>query len=359
MRCSNRNNKAVATGYNALVSLPHRWSRPFAFAPLEGVGHPAYLELVAAEAPLGLLGAPFWSVGRGPLDRRALERHVASLPVSGHCLCAVQLLGADPERMALAARWAVEAGARVVDVNLGCPARRVVARGAGAALLGDPERLYRLLARVRDAVPVTLSAKLRAGLEDDRLLFENTAAIEAAGVDFLTLHPRTAGQGYRGVANWQALARVVSRVAIPVVGNGDCWYAEDARRLRRETGCAAVMIGRPALRNPWIFEQLAALQDGRPPPRPAGRELVAWLERVASRLAAAFAPYPGRDTGKLKELVRYLGSAVPDGGGFRRAALRAPDTPALLGLARERLGDRPPEALDLGPDGPHRLMRTP
>jgi tRNA-dihydrouridine synthase len=262
----------------------------------------------------------------------------------------VQLLGVDPGRMARAAAILERAGAEVIDVNLGCPAKEVVGRGAGAALLRDPEAVRRLLARVRVALSGTLSAKVRLGFDDTELAFEVAEAAAAAGVDFLTVHPRCRCDFYDGVADWRWTRDIQARLPIPVVGNGDCWYAADALQLMAEARCAAVMIGRPALRNPWIFSQIAALREGREPIRPDGAALVAWLRRVATRYQEAFGK---RRTvvRLLKELINHLGRAVADGGTFRDAALRQPSTEAILALADEQLGGLPAELLDLDASG--------
>jgi len=252
--------------------------------------------------------------------------------------------------MARAAAILERAGAEVIDVNLGCPAADAVRRGAGAALLRDPEAVLRLLARVRAAVSGTLSAKMRLGLDDSELAFEVGEAAAAAGVDFLTVHPRRRCDFYDGVADWRWIRDIQARLPVPVVGNGDCWYAADALRLMREAGCAAVMIGRPALRNPWIFSQLAALREGREPFRPDGAALVAWLRRVAERYQQDLRARRAV-TGILKELINHLGRAVADEGAFRRAALRQPSTEAILALAAERLSALPAERLDLDAGG--------
>jgi nifR3 family TIM-barrel protein len=326
---------------------PERWKQPTAFAPLEGVGNAVLRELVAEQGQVGLLCAPYLWVGHEPPAEARLVRQVVHAP--GVPLSA-QLLGVDPGSMARAAAVLDRAGAEVIDVNLGCPAKQVVERGAGAALLRNPEAVLRLLSRVRAAVRGTLSAKIRIGFDDTRLAFEVAEAAAAAGVDFLTVHPRRRCDFYDGVADWRWTREIQARVPIPVVGNGDCWYAADAIRLLAAAGCAAVMIGRPALRNPWIFSQIAALREGREPIRPDGAALVAWLHRAAARYQEVLGK---RRTvvRLLKVLINYLGRAVADEGAFRQAALHQPTTEAILALAEVRLGGLPAERLDLEASG--------
>jgi nifR3 family TIM-barrel protein len=312
-------------------------------APLEGVGHPVWRQLIAEQGGLGLSCMGFVPVGTVPIHPPSIRKHVvraSGLPLS------VQLLGREPERMAEAAAVLAEAGVDVVDVNLGCPARRAVARGAGAALLRDPDAMYHLLSRVRAAVPGRLSAKIRAGFDNTEAIFRVGDAAAAAGIDFLVVHPRSRADQFQGVADWRLIRALTEHLSIPVVGNGDCWYADDALRMERETGCAAVMVGRPAIRNPWIFSQVAALRRGQTPARPDGAQVAAWLHRAVTRYREVFG-HGKLHTGKIKELLRYLGRAVDDGGRFQQAALRAPHTDDILHLADAHLLPLPAQRLDL------------
>jgi len=330
------------------------WLTPSILAPLEGVGHPAWRALAAEPGGVGLVCTEFVSIGGAPFNPASLAREVVKVP--GIPL-SVQLLGQDPDRLAAAAGIVAGAGADVVDLNLGCPARGVVGRGAGAALLRDPERLEALVRQVRAAVPGCLSAKMRAGFDGSDRAVEIAERLQAAGIDFLTVHPRRRADFYTGVADWRLVRLLASRLRIPVVGNGDCWYARDALRLQAATGCAAVMLGRSAIRNPWIFAQIAALRAGTPPPAPGGADLAAYLHRVVARYRAAL----GNErlvTGKVKELVRYLGRAVRDGGAFRLAALRSGGADEILGCADHRLASLGVADLDLDAEGADRLEQS-
>lgn len=330
-----------------LPLTPDRWDHPVAFAPLEGVGQPWLRALLAAKGGIGLLCSPFVSVGQTPLPASRVARHVIR---AGETPLSVQLLGTSPRLMSDAAMVLVRAGVDVVDVNLGCPAKHAVSRGAGAGLLRDPEAVLRLLSRLRDAVQGTLSVKMRLGLTDTAPAMAVAEAAAAAGVDFVTVHPRRQSDYYAGVADWRWIRDIVQGIPIPVVGNGDSWYAVDALRMLTQTGCAAVMIGRPALRNPWIFAQIEALRAGMEPPRPTGADLVEWLNEAAARLTQGLERRRGA-AGHLKEIISYLGRAVNDGGGFRTAALRAQGVEQILALAKSHLAMLPSEALDLQADG--------
>jgi nifR3 family TIM-barrel protein len=325
---------------------------PFILAPMEGVTSEPIRGLISEYGPLGLVCTEFVRVAGEAVSRRHLERQVRKPP--GVAL-SVQLMGNDARLMAEAAGVIAGAGADVVDVNLGCPSKTAARKGVGAALLRDPGELRALLTTLRAAVPGLFSAKLRAGFDSSDTALENARIVERAGADFLTVHPRRRIDHYRGVADWRIVALLRKELAIPVVGNGDVWYAADALRMIEETGCAAVMIGRPAVRNPWIFRQIGELMHGREPFAPSGTDVVAHLTRVHERLRAAFPALNDRLAGPLKEHLGFLCRSLPDGGALARRLLRL-ETPALLLEAAEAaLSPLPPDALDLDAKGRYRL----
>ena len=180
----------------------------------------------------------------------------------------VQLFGADPDELAAAAEAAQEAGFRDVDLNMGCPVRKVVRSGSGAALLADMDRAERCLRALRRSVAGTLSAKIRLGWDAGRINCLEVGRMAAAcGVDVLALHARTRAQGYSGRADWEWVGRLAAAVTIPVVGNGDVATAATAVECLKASGCAGVMIGRAALSQPWIFRDASEILAGREPPR--------------------------------------------------------------------------------------------
>lgn len=166
----------------------------------------------------------------------------------------VQLFGADPCIMAEAAVFVAGYHPDLIDINMGCPVRKVVKTGSGAMLMKDPVLAGRIIASVVKAVNVPVTVKIRSGWSQGSANAREMARIaEDAGASAVIIHGRTADQGFSGRADWGVIAGVKSVVKIPVVGNGDIWQPEDAMRMRTQTGCDAVMVGRGALGNPWIF----------------------------------------------------------------------------------------------------------
>jgi nifR3 family TIM-barrel protein len=196
----------------------------------------------------------------------------------------VQVVGARPDEMERAAAWVVEHGADILDLNMGCPVKKVLKTGAGVALMRSPDLAADLVRAARrgagDAVPITV--KMRTGHADERNAVEVAQRLEDAGVAALTVHGRHREQVFRGAVDRDAIRAVVEAVSVPVVGNGDVKDGPSYRRMRQDTGCAAVMVGRAALGNPWVFADLAAAARGEPsppPPPPSAAERLAVMRR--------------------------------------------------------------------------------
>jgi tRNA-dihydrouridine synthase B len=230
-------------------------------APMAGVTN-APFRLVARECGAGRLTSE-------EIDARALVRDnartialTAYLPEERPL--AMQLLGEDPDLLAEAARRLEAAGADGVDLNMGCPVAKIVAKGQGAALMRDPLRAGVIFRTLRKAVAGALTIKIRGGWDERTVNAPEIARLaEGEGVDGITVHPRTRSQQYTGRAPWDVIAEVVAAVRVPVTGNGDVRSVDDARAMVAATGCAAVMIGRGALGRPWIFRGVEVSRDER------------------------------------------------------------------------------------------------
>ncbi len=311
---------------------------------MEGVTNAAVREVLASYGPVGLVCTEFVRISGGRISHAYLKRQVEKLP--GIPL-SVQVMGNDPELMAEAGAVVARAGADVVDLNLGCPTNAAVRKNVGSALLKDPALLARLLGTMRRAVPGLLSAKLRAGFDTTDDALNNARLVQDSGIDYLAVHPRRRVDHYNGSADWRIVAMIRRELSIPVVGNGDIWYAGFAVRMFEETRCDAVMLGRPALRNPWIFRQLSELLAGKEPFRPSGVDLALHVRRLARALSARADDGVNSALGPLKEQLGYLCRSVPDAASFQRRLQRLPTLELLLEASDEAFGALPVERLDL------------
>ncbi len=176
-----------------------------------------------------------------------------------------QIFGSRPEAMADAALHCQALGFDAVDINMGCPVKKVTKNGAGAALMREPENAARIVAAIRRAVTIPVLAKLRSGWSPEEI---NAVALARrlvdSGLDAVSVHPRTRSQFYSLSADWRIIAQVTAAVDVPVIGNGDVRTVEDAERMRRQTGCAGVMVGRAAQGNPWLPGRMAGLRTTPP-----------------------------------------------------------------------------------------------
>jgi tRNA-dihydrouridine synthase B len=241
---------------------------------------------------------------------------------------AVQLFGSRPEAMARAAQMAVEQGALIVDINMGCPAKKIVKTGAGASLLRDRGKAARIITAVRFACPVPLTVKIRAGWSPDQPVACDVARIaEDCGADAITVHGRFAGQGFSEQADWKIIRDVRERVKIPVIGNGDVFEAAQALKMRTETGCDGVMIGRGAVGNPWIFRQILHLGQGLSPPKPTLRERRSLIMEHHRQLSAIMGE--DRAARSMRGLLIWYTKGLPRSSRFRGKISRIMDLQSL------------------------------
>ena len=204
---------------------------------------------------------------------------------------AVQIFGSEPQVMAEAARMVEDAGADMVDINFGCPVRKVTKTGAGATLLEDPDRACRIVGAVAAAVDVPVTVKMRRGLSDgSRAALAVGPRLVEAGAAALTLHPRSAKQMYTGTADHSLTTELVQLVDVPVIASGDVTSRARAQQLLDETGCAAVMVGRAAQGNPWAVGEIAGASDREPLARGGRRRARALHARDRARAGPGSAP---------------------------------------------------------------------
>lgn len=235
---------------------------PFVLAPMAGITDRQFRRVLRRVGGVGLVTMEFVSavaaVRGDARTRRTMSFHPSERPLS------IQIYGSDPATMAEAARLVEASGADACDINMGCPANKILKGCRGAALMGDPDRARAIVRAVRAAIRVPLTVKFRLGLHDGALNHvEFGRMCQEEGADAVALHARTARQMFRGKADWDRIAELNARLSIPVLGNGDVETAADAVRMLRETGCAGVLIGRASMKNPWIYLQATDLLAGR------------------------------------------------------------------------------------------------
>jgi len=311
---------------------------PLVLAPMAGVTDRQFRLILRRVGGVGLVTMEFVSseaLTRG--SRRTVKMMdfcEEERPLS------IQIYGSNPARMAEAARVVESIGADVCDINMGCPANKVLKGCAGCALMGDLDLARRIVATVRKAIRIPLTVKFRAGIRENALNYVDLGKIcEDEGADGVALHPRTAKQMYRGKADWQRIARLKQELSIPVVGNGDIETAGDVLRMFDETGCDAVMIGRASMKNPWIYRQAAALMAGRVPEEPTledRRELILAHFRLLMEQEddAKFALH------KLRTFTGWYTHGLI-GGKHLRMQINQLSTPGEFVAAVERFFERP------------------
>jgi tRNA-dihydrouridine synthase B len=244
---------------------------------------------------------------------------------------AIQIFGARPEAMAEAARIAADAGADIVDINLGCPVKKVLKTGAGGALLRDPQLVARIVSAVRRACPVPLTVKTRAGWSPNHLsAWEMARILETCGVDAITVHARFVIQGFSGPSDWTIIASVKEQVTIPVIGNGDVFRPSLALEMRTQTACDGVMIGRGAIGNPWIFQQIMDMENGLAINRPELDERKA-LIMEHFRLLCDFMG-DDRAAKTMRGLLLWYTKGLPHSSRFRGAITRIKDLGTLIAV---------------------------
>ena len=327
-------------------------------APMAGVTDTVFRRFIKNLGGCGLIMTEFTSADGVLRDQRVRGRYLHFYE-DEHPISA-QLFGSSPSVLADAARLVEDLGFDLVDLNLGCPAKKVVKCNGGSGLLRDLPLIRQIFEAVRAAVKIPFTVKFRAGWNDDEIVCVELARMaESCGLGAVALHARTREQGYSGNARWEWIATVKQAVKIPVIGNGDIRSPEDACAVVAQTGCDAVMIGRMAPANPWIFRQIEQYVSGATgvPARPA-RVGTAALGRPAERSSApsndaAGKPYeepteadryqmirtyfqmllqeemPGAE-GKMKQFASWFTHGVSGGAALRRAIYEAKSGAEIL-----------------------------
>ncbi len=313
---------------------PHQLSNPYLLAPMAGLASTPFrgicIEHGAAAAPTELISAT--AIAHRNSRTLAMIERAPHEP-----LFWVQLFGADPGVMARAAERAVERGAMVIDINMGCPVRKVTNAGSGSALMQDTPRAVRIVEEIRAAVgeQVPVTVKFRSGWEhDQRNYLDFGQALEQAGAAALCLHPRTRAQRYSGQADWSLITALRQQVTLPLIGNGDVGCVADGRRMLVETGCDAVMVGRAALGNPWIFTGLVEGREVDPTPAQRTAVVIDHLDRLIAQVDE-----PIRALQRFRSRILYYTRGLDGGVEFRRNVVRIDDADELREAIRSYFCD--------------------
>lgn len=270
-------------------------------APMEGVGDRPFRKSMASiggfdEAVTEFMRVPVNAHVKS-LARVYMCQETAPIPI------AAQLMGSEPDLMAAMAVEVEKRGAPRIDLNCGCPSNTVTGKGAGSSLLKTPTLLNQIASSMVKAVQVPVTIKMRTGYEDTSLFKENLLAAQESGVKFITLHARTKVDGYGPPAKWEYIAEAKSILKVPLVGNGDILTVEDALRMKRETKCDALMIGRGSLINPFIFHEIRSHYSGKPY-KPSWEALERYLQIYLAELPSIMPPR--NKINKLKQLMGFL-----------------------------------------------------
>jgi nifR3 family TIM-barrel protein len=294
---------------------------------MAGVTDRDFRRIIRRIGGVGVVSMEFVSsraiVGGQPRARELMSFSCEERPL------AIQIYGSDGPTMAEAARVVEELGADICDINMGCPANKVLKGCAGAALMGDLELAESIVRAVRRAITIPLTVKFRLGLDGERATYLELGRIcEANGAAAVALHARTARQMFSGEADWSRIARLKEALSIPVIGNGDVRDAADAVRMLGQTGCDGVMIGRAATKNPWIFRQVEARLSGGRIPEPTLEDrralILGHFRLLAERETSKYALH------KLRKFTGWYTHGLPHGRRLRQQIQGLPDVPTFL-----------------------------
>ena len=284
-------------------------------SPMAGLTDSVFRRLIKRLGGCGLVMTEFTSsegLTRNSLkSKRMLFYHEEERPVTA------QLFGAEPSRLAEATRMVEDLGFDAIDLNLGCPAKKVVKACGGSALLRETKLLEEILKTIRAATSLPFTIKIRAGWSETEVVSVQVGKMaQDIGINAIAFHPRTRVQGFSGHSDWNLIGELKAALNIPVIGNGDIVTPEDAFRMKQETGCDGVMIGRGALSNPWIFRQIHELENGLAPTQPG---VAAKYQLIKSYFQLLFEEETPGAIGKMKQFASWFTHAIPYGAALRKS----------------------------------------
>jgi tRNA-dihydrouridine synthase B len=308
---------------------------PLALAPMAEVTDTYYRSLIKELGGVGLVVSEF--ISSEGLTRKNDRSHAMLAFSEAERPVAIQIYGGDPDRMDDAAAIVEEQGVDIVDINMGCPVRKIVSSGAGSAMLKDFDKASKVVEKIRRRVKIPVTVKVRKGWESDDVL-PLLQRFEQIGVASIAIHGRTRSEAYTGASDWDYIAQVKSALSIPVFGNGDVKTPADALRMFQTTGVDGVMIGRAALHNPFIFRDIAAHVAGTKVTNEVDRRIDA-MQRYLSKIDGA--PQPDKwKLHKARTVIGWFSKGIAHGKDIRLGLAditAVADVQKLLDGARERL----------------------
>ncbi|HUP44332.1 MAG TPA: tRNA dihydrouridine synthase DusB [Thermoanaerobaculia bacterium] len=309
---------------------------PLALAPMAEVTDTYYRSLIKELGGVGLVVSEF--ISAEGLTRKNDRSHQMLAFSENERPVAIQIYGGDPERMDDAAAIVEAEGVDIVDINMGCPVRKIVNSGAGSGMLKDFDKAARVVEKIRRRVKIPVTVKVRKGWETDNVL-PLLKRFEEIGVSSIAIHGRTRSEAYTGASDWGYIAQVKSELTIPVFGNGDVKTASDAVRMFETTGVDGVMIGRAALHNPFIFRDIHAYVNGEPIAANEVERRIDAMQRYLSKIDGA----PQIDKWKLhkaRTVIGWFSKGIPHGKDIRTGLqdiLCVADVQRLLDRTRQQL----------------------
>lgn len=305
---------------------------PVILAPMAGVCDLPF-RLLAKELGCALAVTEMVS-DKGLIYKNEHTREMLAIDEAEHPV-SIQIFGAEPECMARAAKIVEQAGADILDINMGCPAPKIVKNGEGSALMKTPELAQRIIAAVVQAVKIPVTVKIRKGWDEESVNAPDLAQLaEQAGASAIAVHGRTREQFYSGSVDLQVIQAVKAKVKIPVIGNGDITSPEDAKQMMEKTGCDAVMIGRAAQGNPWIFRQVNHyLTTGVKIPGPSRLERVVMLRKHFDLMVKYKGDYIG--IREMRKHAAWYTKGLPGAAELRRRFNQAETAREFLAVADE------------------------